>query len=156
MTKWIIVILIVLALIGGFIYVRGMGAENTGPETDGELSTDPLTNSEWLWVRAEEDGVTTEAASDRFVLQFSEDGRASSTTDCNSMSGQYTRDGEEIEFDNFVSTLMYCEDSQEGAYAAFLEEVESFEISGNELRLFFDDDREGDDGVMVFTGRARN
>ena len=55
-----------------------------------------------------------------FTLTFENDGRFSATTDCNGVGGTYTADNGRITFSEMMSTLMFCEGSQEGEFTQML------------------------------------
>ncbi len=113
---------------------------------EGNSATTELSGTAWIWRGTmAADGSTVEPEDDSFVLSFA-GSQVMSTTDCNSMSGAYIISGGTISFSAFVSTLMFCEGSLEGPYAATLSTVEQFAIDGEELRL-----TTGDGSVMLFT-----
>ena len=106
-----------------------------------------LRGEKWVWIQTEYmDGTVLAAPASSFVFQFTSDGNIQSTTDCNSLGGSVVVDGEVISFGPFVSTMMYCEDSKEGVYAADLALTSSYTIVGTELRLNLNRDY----GTMVF------
>lgn len=112
-----------------------------------EVTSDELFENKWAWIRTEYgDGAEIEPRGDDFVLMFNESGTMNSTTDCNSLSGDFVIDGEVLSFGPFMSTLMYCEGSLEGEYRSDLALTNSYEIVGDELRLNLNRDF----GVMVF------
>jgi heat shock protein HslJ len=107
-----------------------------------------LYTSAWVWVHTDllsGERVTAPVGED-FVLSFDGNGMVSSFTDCNSLSGIYTVDGEVLSMGQFVSTLMYCEASMEGVYVEQLGLVNSYVIEGDTMRLNLDRDY----GVMTF------
>ncbi len=53
----------------------------------------------------------------KFSLRFFENGTFSATTDCNSMSGKYVKDDFTLSFSEVVSTLMFCDASQEQIFS---------------------------------------
>src|SRR3989344_2196978 len=72
---------------------------------------------------------------DKFTLTFS-DGRFQATTDCNSLSGNYTESDNQISFSSIISTKMYCPDSQEGYFSTLLENSESYSFTGKGELIF--------------------
>lgn len=62
----------------------------------------------------------------KFTLAFKKDGTFSGTTDCNRVGGSYEVNGNKITFENMMSTLMYCEGSQESDFTKMLGETESY------------------------------
>lgn len=116
-------------------------------DSEENTSTNDLTNSSWVWVNSDVAGegeVTAPAG--EFVLSFDGEGNMSSETDCNTMGGIYSQDGEVLSMGQFVMTKMYCEGSMEMVYADQLALVNSHVIEGDELRLIMARDY----GVMVF------
>jgi heat shock protein HslJ len=126
--------------------------EVTEPEEQAQTPADEmLINTSWVWVRTEtgegEEFLAPEG--EQFVLTFLEGGTVTSTTDCNSMSGFYVRDGDTLNFGSFEQTEMYCEGSVESVYAEFLSYTNSYAINENELRLLLSRDV----GTMIFVRR---
>lgn len=68
------------------------------------------------------------AGNDRFSISFTKD-NFSATTDCNGIGGEYDLNGNKISFKNMMSTLMYCEGSQENEFRQMLEKVKSYEFT---------------------------
>ncbi len=94
-------------------------------EGDADSKKMSLGMKTWVWVRTElNDGsVVVPRNSDNFKLTFKENNNTfSASTDCNGVGGEYTlmTDGR-ILFDKMVSTLMYCEGSQEQIFRNYLE-----------------------------------
>jgi heat shock protein HslJ len=84
---------------------------------------------------------------DKFKLTFTKPNRFSASTDCNGVGGEYIVTGNKIVFDKMMSTLMYCDNSQEGEFSKALGEVSSFHFTGKgELVL----DLKYDSGSMLF------
>ena len=107
----------------------------------------PLEGTNWILSDSTDlgvslDGVTVSA---RFA-----DGTVAGTSGCNSYTGPYELDGEDLTIGpEIASTQMACEDPQasvEQAYLAALAEVSSFSIAEEQLTL-----KNGDgDAVLVF------
>lgn len=118
------------------------------PTTD-ESTTPDLAGTSWQWVNtAMNDGTTTEPNKpESFVLSFGQDGRISSTTDCNSINATYTSNQGELIFGPLAMTKMFCEGSQESAYAKSLGEVAAYLVNGDTLSLAI----KFDSGIMEFT-----
>lgn len=125
-----------------------------GSETEviesGEAGLDTtLNDNPWLWLESQvNDEVITPNQADAFVLTFdAEEGRLSAQTDCNNQSGPYTLTDESLTVGPMISTLMYCEGSQENVFAGQLAEVNSYDLDeDNNLILNFGE--EG--GYMLF------
>jgi heat shock protein HslJ len=81
-------------------------------------------------------------------LTFNEDGTITGTSGCNEFGGNYMVDGNEIDLDEIVSTLMLCDapvmDQEEAMHQVLAEKV-AFQIEGNTLTIM----KNGK--VLVFT-----
>ena len=115
---------------------------------EGQNVQDPLFEYEWVWQHTlRTSGERIEPLQkDTFVLKFTGDLRYTSSTDCNSLSGNYVADQEVLSLGIPASTKMFCPDSQEQIYTQDLVLTNSYRIDGNELRLNLDRGY----GVMVF------
>ncbi len=125
----------------------GEVAQNFEGEADPSKMT--LGMKDWAWVSATySDGTRiVPRAKDTFTLTFAKDGRFSATTDCNSIAGKYVATGTSIVFGDIISTLMYCEGSQEGVFTKLLGEAGNYHFtSRGELIL----DLKFDSGSAVF------
>ena len=104
----------------------------------------------WSWVRAEyTDGTmaVTPKKPDVFGLSFKSDGTVSVKTDCNAMSGSYVVKENSLTFGSMMSTMMFCEGSQEGEFSAMLADVSGFHFTGKgELYLELKDKK----GSIIF------
>ena len=83
-----------------------------------------LAGTSWRW-----------ANSAQFVLTFNNDGSVASSTDCNTFSGTFTADGSKLGIGRLASTRKACQGSQEGPYAASLQDAASYTISGDTLSI---------------------
>jgi heat shock protein HslJ len=90
-----------------------------------------ITDKPWMWVKTVyNDGkVVDPKIKDAFEITFIQDGRFTAKTDCNSIGGEYTFTENKITLDKMVSTLMYCDQSQESEFAKMLGEVDNFLFS---------------------------
>lgn len=71
-------------------------------------------------------------------LTFNEDGTVTGNSGCNGLGGNYTVDGDQVKFDQIISTLMACDDprmAQEDAVKQVLTDAANFKIEGNTLTL---------------------
>lgn len=105
----------------------------------------------WKWqgIIMNDDTTIVPAKPDVFTLTFTEDGKVSGTTDCNSFSGTYSisEDGL-VTWGAMASTKMFCENSQE---AVFLDKIVNadrifFDEAGNLILLL-----KFDSGAIVFS-----
>lgn len=83
----------------------------------------------------------------RFALTFKDSKTFSASTDCNGVGGEYTTTGNKISFIRMISTLMYCEGSQESDFSKSLSEISSYHFTFKGELIF---DLKYDSGVMVF------
>lgn len=89
-----------------------------------------LTSSVWVWEKTYlGTGPTTDIEnpiipqrSDAFTLSFSSDGTVNGTTDCNNFSGTYAIENGKIKFTSLMSTLMYCDGSQEQEFISMIKD----------------------------------
>ncbi len=81
-----------------------------------------------------------DAEPDFFTMQFNAaDTLVAGRTNCNRFFGKYTLKGKELEMNNLGMTRMACPDMQyEDAFVKMLDEVDRYEIKGQELRLYDD------------------
>jgi heat shock protein HslJ len=71
-------------------------------------------------------------------LTFNEDGTVSGTSGCNGLGGDYTVEGNQITFGEFVSTLMACDDpimAQEEAAHKVMTGTATYKIEGETLTI---------------------
>lgn len=111
-----------------------------------------------MLVSITQDGVMKPAPPGRnMTLRFSNDGKVSGRSVCNSYSGAYETQGEILKISALVATTMACADSTtlqidntlmdyEGMYFAALERAQLFEKRADELTVTFADGK----GKLVF------
>ncbi len=123
-----------------------VNANNSNPNPIQNNSA--LVGTKWSWVKTTlSTGATVQApAGNKFVLTLKSDKTVQSTTDCNSLGGNYVLDGEVLSFGPFVQTMMYCEGSKEADYSRQLSLTSSYVIAGDELKLNLYKDY----GTMIF------
>ncbi|MFH1151897.1 MAG: META domain-containing protein, partial [Nanoarchaeota archaeon] len=82
----------------------------------------------WTWINTtyNNDTEIKPKIANKFTITFKSDKTFSASTDCNSVGGEYTVNGNKISFSKMMSTLMYCEGSQESDFTKTLNEVESY------------------------------
>ena len=122
--------------------------EISDTNSDQNVDEYALSSQTWIWVetvQADEEIVTPNDP-DAFELSFNSNTEFSVSTDCNGVGGSYLVEGNTIEFKDFVSTLMFCEGSQESDFREMLEHMTSYAFTAsNELVLY-----NGLGGVMRF------
>ncbi|MBI5134073.1 MAG: META domain-containing protein [Candidatus Taylorbacteria bacterium] len=121
------------------------------PDFEGEADPSRMTlgMKDWVWMKAlYNDGrEIAPKVPGKFGISFAKDGRYSLATDCNSMGGSYVAEGRKIAFSQGMSTLMYCEGSQESEFSALIRDVEGYSFtSKGELVL----DLKFDSGSVIF------
>jgi heat shock protein HslJ len=102
---------------------------------DFEGEADPtrmtLTMKPWTWVSAsyndEREVVPKKPAA--FVLTFRDDGTFSASTDCNGVGGTYTAKDGVLTMGDMMSTLMFCEGSDEGEFTSILTNVSGYHFT---------------------------
>ncbi len=102
----------------------------------------------WNWVRTTyNDGKVIVPKTNKFMLTLKSDKTFSASTDCNGVGGEYVLSGDKITLNKMMSTLMYCEGSQEGEYSKMLSEVQSYHFTSKGELVF---DFKTDTGSMIF------
>lgn len=98
-----------------------------------------LTSFVWKWKETTQ-GVKTITPKNpsNFTLTFTDDGNVNGTTDCNNFSGTYFVDTNNLKFGSFMSTLMFCEGSQEQDFITSIKDGEFF-IQDDILSLKYGD-----------------
>lgn len=97
----------------------------------------PLAKTSWVWTSSTISGVTSSApVGGKFILSFEGDHRVRSTTDCNGIGGNYSLGLQgAVTFGQFMSTMMFCEGSQEATYSSQLTKTVSYKVEGMNLIL---------------------
>jgi len=92
----------------------------------------------WKWISAQgsDNKVMVPKRADAFTLTFKDGGLFSATTDCNGVGGKYTVNNQKITFNEMMSTLMYCEESQEAEFNRLLSETESYHFTSKGELVF--------------------
>lgn len=153
-------LVVLLALVGCTIPQPPSGTPGATPESTVSASTppadttsaapgavtegDPLVETSWHLTTFGPTGAETPVVADSTVtLAFSADGTAGGNTGCNSYGGDYTVEGDMLSFGEMVSTLMACADetvmAQELAYLAALQSAARFEVTADNLTIWYDD-----------------
>ncbi len=119
----------------------GEVAQDFPGEADPNVMT--LSMKKWEWVSASyEDGRTiTPKKAGAFTLTFTDEKSFSASTDCNGVGGEYSAKDGVIAFDKMMSTMMYCEDSQEAEFSQMLTNTTGYDFTAKGelvLHLKFD------------------
>lgn len=149
----IAVIVIIVALSGKEIAPIDEPNDNPGSVVTNS-SMVALTSSDWVWEKTDfEDGTTmTPNRPNAFKVTFTKEGNVSGTTDCNSWGSTFTLgSGGTIRLTPIVSTLMFCENSQETPYLSGIEGVDRVSFGDNNtMTLYIDIDGVGAIAMMTF------
>lgn len=107
----------------------GEVAQNFEGEADPAKMT--LDMKVWSWIRTSSNikAVVEPNVSGKFTLSFKKDMTFSAKTDCNGVGGEYELSGNKIKFNKMMSTLMFCEGSQETVFTTMLREAQSYKFT---------------------------
>ncbi len=124
-----------------------------GMETSGLMPR--LTSNVWVWQKtAYEDGSSmTPNHPGAFTVQFMTDGTVTGTTDCNDWGSKFTlgEDGT-IRLESIVSTLKFCEYSEESPYFSSIGGADKINFAENgDLLLTIEIDNVGPIATMTFS-----
>lgn len=103
----------------------------------------------WSWVTTvfNDNSAVTPKHLDIFKITFDAKNRFQAQTDCNSVGGEYVATADTITLKNMMSTLKYCENSQESDFTSMLSAVSSYHFtSKGELII----DLNNNAGTMYF------
>ena len=103
----------------------------------------------WRWIKTtyNNDTEVKPYTGAKFTITFKNNGTFAATTDCNSVGGDYTVDGNKISFGKMMSTMMYCDGSQESEFVKMLGEIQSFFFTSKGELVF---EFKFDSGSMTF------
>ncbi len=107
----------------------GEVAQNFEGEADPSRMRLDMTKWRWISVQYEDGRVVKPKVEGSFTLSFDKAGRFSVSTDCNSMGGAYSAAEGTLVFTDTVSTLMFCEGSQEGVFAELLRDTARYHFT---------------------------
>lgn len=114
-----------------------------------DLPTD-LINVQWMWSEMRERSPATQSmVTDpaNYTITFRDGGILNVRADCNVANGAYTIDGENIQIELGAMTLAYCGgDSLSDQFVQFLIAAETFNIGGDGLLLYLEEDT----GILKF------
>jgi heat shock protein HslJ len=109
-----------------------------GCATGQSVPDQPLLNTYWKLVSLGDSGVTViEGHREPHLVLHHEDLRLAGSTGCNNLAGSYQREGEQLRFQNLVSTLMACREvmQQEAVFLEALKSTASWSVDGDVLVL---------------------
>lgn len=121
------------------------------PNFEGEAdpSRMKLNMKPWVWMSVNySNGEIRQTREPRvFVMTFNPDGTMSAATDCNNLGGKYAESQGGLSFSGLTSTLMFCENSEEGLFQELLGRVEGYQFtSKGELVMSL----KSNQGTMIF------
>jgi heat shock protein HslJ len=153
-TDKIIKALVVLAIISMAIAVSACVDRDTAQEEEMEnveVTAESISNVTWEWTGTiEEDAKTPLVVPDpkKYTIEFMEDGTYYILADCNTGSGTYVLENNQMTLNPGPMTLMACgEDSIDNKYLAYLGNVDSVVLEGEQLKLYLKDS----DDRMLFS-----
>jgi len=118
---------------------------------EGEADTNrmSLTMKTWTWIRTlpSDTKEVKPQKQNAFTLTFTGDSTFSATTDCNGVGGEYRTEGNTIAFSKMMSTLMYCDGSQEALFTEMLSNSTNYRFTSKGELIF---DLKSNVGSMVF------
>jgi len=122
-------------------------AQNFEGEADPARMTLGMKTWNWVSTTYSNDRVIKPRDSQKFALTFKDGKTFSATTDCNGVGGEYAVTGDKISFNKMMSTLMYCDGSQEADFSKSLGEAVRYHFTPRGELIF---GLKYESGVMVF------
>lgn len=112
-------------------------SEDTSEQLD-PVSADSIIGVKWLWASYEHSGETIEVPNpEQYTLSLSSDGTYYLTTDCNTGSGNYSLEGNDLTLNTATMTLVACgPDSMDPEYTSLITGVKSVTIKDGQLVLY--------------------
>lgn len=99
-------------------------------EGEADASRMSLTMKRWQWVTARIDNTTvTPKFPEKFLLSFKAQNEFSASTDCNGVGGSYNTKSASLSFDKMMSTMMFCDGSQEGVFTKILSDTTGYHFT---------------------------
>ena len=78
-----------------------------------------------------------------YQLEYNTDGTFNGTTFANKGGGKYEADGDRMSMSNFLMTAVYAPNTDDDKYYAIIgQQIESYEVTDTELRLFYNNGQE--------------
>lgn len=114
----------------------GEVVQNFEGEADPKVMKLDMKKWNWVSVFTTADGQTFPKKDGVFSVTFKADGTFGATTDCNGLGGNYAVTGSKIMFSKMISTLMYCDGSQESVFQKIFENAVSFEFTSKGELVF--------------------
>ena len=137
-------LLIVMIIIIGFVVGVFTGCKKVHHQINS-----PLTGVKWILKSIKNPIGNMVSIEKPFSLLFHDNGEFYATVDCNLCSGTYTLNGNNsISFlDQIICTEVYCgPDSKDGVFHKALNSASAYEISSNQLVIYFN----SNSGILNF------
>ena len=128
--KYLCVVLILVVAAG----LAGCGSHDA-PVMSEDAIRDGLVGKTWTLVRVVAREIRGE---EPLTMQFHPDGKVEGFGGCNKFTGQYTLDGDKLQFGPFASTHMSCgpaADEREFTFLTILPKVQRLKVEGDNLTL---------------------
>jgi heat shock protein HslJ len=114
--------------------------------TSTSIRDNALAGTEWRFVSFGKAGAESAAAEDvNVTIKFGADGKVAGSGGCNSYGGQYSVRGDGLSLGRIISTRRACAAraamEQEQRYFEALGSVKKFRLAGNQLTMFYDEER---------------
>ncbi|WP_292468196.1 META domain-containing protein [Methanolobus sp.] len=140
----ILTVLLICVLAAASLFVSGCAENGTdgGDANDSEIeseiiSIDDIAEVNWEWSGLFENETANQSNiiySERYTISFAKDGVYSIKADCNSGSGSYILEGNDLTIEPGVITLMYCgSDSLDSQYLSLLASVTTVSMDNDQL-----------------------
>lgn len=103
----------------------------TGDDLVDESGIDLLTSATWKWILTINESSGSEITpknKDAFKLTFTKDGNVGGSTDCNGFGGTFEQSDWKIKIGPLMSTMMYCEGSQEKEFTNDFSNSDRFSV----------------------------
>lgn len=103
----------------------------TGDDLVDESGIDFLTSATWKWILTIDESSGSEITpknKDAFKLNFTKDGNVGGSTDCNGFGGTFEQSDWKIKIGPLMSTMMYCEGSQEKEFTNDFSNSDRFSV----------------------------
>lgn len=114
----------------------GEVAQNFEGEADVSKMNLGMTTWKWISTTYTGDPTITPKLANKFTLTFKDGGKFTATTDCNVVSGEYSFNENVITLSKMITTLMYCDGSQEGQYTTMLDRISNFHFTSKGELIF--------------------
>lgn len=149
MNKKILLLIVFFSVVcAGYVTFAKLRYQSSANDAEKQkITKNLLENTTWVWAQNKDtrgQNILPINAT-RFEISFEKD-HFSSTTDCNGVSGSYMTDGHILKIKDMMSTMMFCENSDQQLYTASLSDSAYFKIEGDKLVIGL----VNDSGLMIF------